>query len=125
MTVLLDTNAFIRWLTGIPMPKPAERLLQKADTKIYLSVVSVWEIVMKPRLGISALQVEAAVHEMGAVLLPIRVRHLDELSRLAVNGDHKDPFDRLLISQALAEGFPLVSSDDRFPAYGRLTVLWD
>ena len=125
MTVLLDTNAFIRWLTDVPLPKPAERVLQKADTKMYLSVVSVWEIVMKPRLGISALQAEAAVHEMGAVLLPIRIRHLDELSRLALNGDHKDPFDRLLISQALAEGFAIVSSDDRFPAYGRLTVLWD
>lgn len=125
MTVLLDTNVFIRWLTDVPLPRRAERLLQKADTKMYLSVVSVWEIVMKPRLGISALQAEEAIHAMGAVLLPIRIRHLDELSRLAVNGDHKDPFDRILISQALAEGFPLVSSDDRFPAYRRLTVLWD
>ena len=124
MTVLLDTNAFIRWLTGVPLPKRAERLLQKTDTKIYLSIVSVWEIVMKPRLGISALQAEEAVHAMGAVLLSIRIRHLEELSRLAVNGDHKDPFDRLLISQALAEGITIVSSDDRFPAYGRLAVLW-
>ncbi|MFN0100674.1 MAG: type II toxin-antitoxin system VapC family toxin [Bryobacteraceae bacterium] len=125
MNVLLDTNAFIRWMTGVPLPKRAERVIQKADTKIYLSVVSVWEIVMKPRLGISALQVEEAIHEMGAVLLPIRIRHLDELSRLPAHGDHKDPFDRVLISQALAEGFSVVSSDDRFPAYGRLAVLWD
>ena len=112
MTVLLDTNAFIRWLAGVPLPKRAERLLQKADTKIYLSVVSVWEIVMKPRLGISALQAEEAVHAMGAVLLPIRVRHLEELSRLAVNGEHKDPFDRMLVATANIYQLTLVTADE-------------
>lgn len=112
-------------MTDVPLPRRAERILLKQETKIYLSIVSVWELVLKPRLGISALDAEQGIHQMGAILLPVRIRHLDEMSRLAMQADHKDPFDRILISQAISEELTVVSSDERFRAYTRLSVLWD
>lgn len=80
---------------------------------------------MKAKLGVSAADVEAAIDEMGAALLPIKFRHLNELSHLPFYEDHRDPFDRMLIAQALAEDVSIVTSDMRFANYKRLRVLWD
>ena len=62
---------------------------------------------------------------MGAVLLPITLLHVREFAQLPYNLNHKDPFDRMLIAQALAEELPIVTSDARFTEYKRLRVLWD
>jgi PIN domain nuclease of toxin-antitoxin system len=56
--------------------------------------------------------------------LPIRFRHLDELSALPEHDDHRDPFHRMLIAQALAEDLSMVSSDTRFEEYKRHRVIW-
>jgi PIN domain nuclease of toxin-antitoxin system len=102
-----------------------ERLLSRRDTEIVISIVTGWEIVMKASLGIGADDFEAAIGEAGATLLPIKIRHLEELSRLSMLPEHRHPFDRMLIAQALAEDLPIVTGDERFPAYKRLRVLWD
>ncbi len=60
----------------------------------------------------------------GATLLSVRFRHVDELSVLPTHGDHRDPFDRMLIAQALAEELSMVSSDTRFEDYTRLRLIW-
>jgi PIN domain nuclease of toxin-antitoxin system len=62
---------------------------------------------------------------MGAVLLPIKLNHLNEFSNLPFRDDHKDPFDRMLIAQALAEHLSIASSDTRFAGYKGLRTLWD
>jgi PIN domain nuclease of toxin-antitoxin system len=62
---------------------------------------------------------------MGASVLPVGFRHLDELSRLPIRDDHRDPFDRMLIAQALAEDLEIVTSDRRFEGYKRLRVVWE
>ena len=80
---------------------------------------------MKPKLGRSAADVEAAIGDMRAVLLPIKFTHLNELSRLPMFENHRDPFDRMLIAQAIAEDVSIISSDMRFDAYKRLRVLWN
>jgi PIN domain nuclease of toxin-antitoxin system len=80
---------------------------------------------MKPKLDRSAMDVEAAIEEMGAVLLPIKFKHLNELSHLPVYEQHRDPFDRMLIAQAFAEGLSIITSDMRFTGYKGLRVLWD
>jgi PIN domain nuclease of toxin-antitoxin system len=123
--LLLDTNAFLRWAAGTPLHRPVERVLSKRETERLVSIVTGWEIMIKPKLGISAADFEAAIDEMGAMLLPIRFKHLSELAHLPFYENHKDPFDRMLIAQAIAEDVSIVTSDMRFDDYKRLRVLWD
>jgi PIN domain nuclease of toxin-antitoxin system len=80
---------------------------------------------MKATLGVSTSALEAAIGEVGAALLPIKFKHLNELSGLPFYDDHRDPFDRMLIAQALAEDVSIITSDMRFDMYKRLRVLWD
>lgn len=112
-------------MAGTPLPRAAQRVVAKPDTEIVVSIVTGWEIVMKPSLERSAADVEAAITAMRAVLLPIKFGHLEEFSNLPFREDHRDPFDRMLIAQALAEGVPIVSGDTRFTGYKRLRVIWD
>jgi len=123
--LLLDTNAFLRWMAGSPLPRPVERVLARRETECLVSIVTGWEIIMKAKLGVSAADIEAAIGEMGAALLPIKFKHLNELSHLPSYEDHRDPFDRMLIAQALAEDLSIITSDTRFADYQRLRVLWD
>jgi PIN domain nuclease of toxin-antitoxin system len=125
MKLMLDTNVFLRWMNDKPLPRTVERLLMKPGTELSVSIITSWEIVMKPKLERSAADVESAIQEMGAVLLPLKFIHLNEFSNLPFYEDHKDPFDRMLIAQALAEGLPIATSDTRFANYKRLRTLWD
>src|SRR5215217_6355673 len=109
MKLMLDTSVFLRRLNDNTIPRSLERLLMKQSTEIVVSIVTGWEIVLKPKLKYSATDVEAAVQEMGAVLLPIKFKHLNEFSNLPFHEDHKDPFDRMLIAQALAEDLSIAS----------------
>lgn len=124
MRLLLDTNAFLRWTGGGPVPAPARRALQKPGTECYVSIVTAWEIAMKASLGLTTTQVESGIAGIGT-LLPIRFQHLDELSMLPEYRDHADPFDRLLIAQAISEDLRIVSADMRFADYKKLRVIWD
>jgi PIN domain nuclease of toxin-antitoxin system len=123
--VLLDTNVLIRWMSGSSLPRAVERLLSKPATTAIVSIVTGWEIAMKPRLEISSKDVEDAVAKIGGALLPIKFKHLEFLSGLPVYGYHKDPFDRMLIAQAFAEELPVVTSDIRFSEYKGLRVVWE
>jgi PIN domain nuclease of toxin-antitoxin system len=125
LRLLLDTNAFLRWRVGSPVPLPVERALNSRDTECFVSIVTAWEIAIKHSLGLSATDVESGIGRMSAILLPITFQHLDELSRLPLYTNHRDPFDRLLIAQAITEDLSIVSSDVRFGTYKRLRVLWD
>ena len=125
MRLLLDTNVFVRWMAGTPLPRRVERLLGKSGNETYISMVTVWEIVLKPKLNLTPPAVESGIAAMGAAILPIRFQHMDKLAALPENGDHRDPFDRMLISQALAEDLSIVSSDQRFGDYKNLRVIWN
>jgi PIN domain nuclease of toxin-antitoxin system len=111
-------------MADTPLPHGVERLLTRPNTAVFVSIVTGWEIVMKPALGLSAADVEGGIAAMGASVLHIRFRHLDELFRLPVREDHRDPFDRMLIAQALAEDLTIVTSDTRFESYKRVPVFW-
>ena len=95
------------------------------DSECFVSIASAWEIVVRPKLGRSSEEVEAKVVEIGAKMLPMQFSQLKELTKLPYFQDHRDPFDRLLIAQAIAEDLTMVSSDTRFAQYGELTLFWE
>jgi PIN domain nuclease of toxin-antitoxin system len=119
--LLLDTSALIRWHAGTL--RPAAVSLIKRASVVAVSPVSAWEIAIKRTLGKLrfADAVEDVAGRYGFDELPLTLRHADMVRDLPTH--HGDPFDRLLIAQALDEGFTIVTSDRVFEAY-RVPVAW-
>jgi PIN domain nuclease of toxin-antitoxin system len=119
--LLLDTNALIYWRAKRLRPA-AVRTVQRAEI-VVVSAVSAWEIAIKRALGKLRLDdtVEALAGRYGFNMLSITVRHGDLLRQLPLH--HPDPFDRLLIAQALDEGLTILTSDRAFEPY-RVPVEW-
>ncbi len=127
MTVWLDTNAFLRHMQGA-LPPRMFRLISKSTTEVLVSMVTPWEIAMKPALrknGFSGQRVREHLETLGARLLSITLEHTERLYSLPTH--HREAFDHVIIAQALVENCPVVSSDQRFPLYVSegLKVLWD
>ena len=121
MKLLLDTNALVRWHLGKLRPA-AVRTLQRADV-VVVSAISAWEIAIKGAAGKLDLKdtVEDIVARNRFLPLPVTIRHGDLLRDLPRH--HSDPFDRLLIVQALDEGLTILTSDRAFEPY-RVPVAW-
>jgi PIN domain nuclease of toxin-antitoxin system len=107
----------------------ARTLIQDASNDVFISPVSYWEIAIKVSLGKWTLNrtyeefIDLGLKHYGFLLLPILPTHTVKLMGLAYLPTHKDPFDRLLVAQTLAEGMALVSADPQFDAYG-VKRLW-
>lgn len=88
-----------------------------------LSVTSIWEMQIKAQTGKLTLRlpleqlVREQQHVNGVRVLPIRDRHVFALNNLPIKLDHKDPFDRLLIAQSVADGMSVVTADPSFRSY--------
>ena len=128
MRVLLDTHAFLWWLAGSDRLSGAARAaIGDPENDILVSAASAWEIAVKHRLGKLpgaddvALDVAGCIASQGFLELPITVRNGERAGRLP--GPHRDPFDRMLIAQALALDLPLVSLETLFDRYG-VTRIW-
>lgn len=121
MKLLLDTNALVRWHLDELRPA-AVRAVQRANL-VAVSAVSAWEIAIKRAVGKLDLEdlVEDIVAHNGFLALPVTIRHGDLLRDLPRH--HGDPFDRLLIVQALEEGLTILTSDRAFELY-RVPVAW-
>jgi PIN domain nuclease of toxin-antitoxin system len=126
--LLLDTHALLWWLAGDEaLSHPAREAIADEANSIFVSAASAWEIATKHRLGklpgVSAIvsDLDGAVAGQGFVSLPISLRHGQAAG--ALPGPHRDPFDRMLIAQAVVEGRTLVSNDE---IVGRYTgkVVW-
>ena len=115
--LLLDTNALLWLLAGDDRLGPASRAAVTTTPELVVSVASLWEVAIKVSLGKLAPVPELgrAVGELGFVRLDIADSHLAVLERLPFH--HRDPFDRLLLSQATAERLTLLSADQAFAAY--------
>ena len=121
MRLLLDTNALVRWHLGKLRPA-AVRAMQRADV-VVVSAISAWEIAIKGAVGKLDLKdtVEFIVARNRFLPLPVTIRHGDLLRDLPRH--HPDPFDRLLIVQALDEGLTILTADRAFEPY-RVPVAW-
>ena len=128
MKVLLDTNALI-WATddGAELSTLARQCLSNPAAVKVVSVAAFWEMAIKVSLGKLSLGMppnllmETLVTKGEIELLGIMPEHLRCL--LTLPHHHRDPFDWLMIAQALAEGWEVVSSDDQWDAYG-VTRIW-
>lgn len=123
MRALLDTHALLWWLSDDPaLSKPARKFITETQNTVIVSAASAWEIATKVRLGKLATAAELAADFVGYVeregfeLLPISPDHAIRAGLLP--GPHKDPFDRMLVAQAQAEGLPVVTNELIFDAYG-------
>jgi PIN domain nuclease of toxin-antitoxin system len=126
--LLLDTHTFLWFIDGSPQPSTAARtLIEEADNEVFLSVGSLWEIAIKVSLGKLSLgqpfeRLMPAQLSLNSIeLLNITISHTAKVITLPFH--HRDPFDRLLIAQALVEDIPLVGVDTVFDAYG-VRRLW-
>lgn len=123
MRVLVDTHVFLWWVEGDrALPARARAALADQDNECLFSLASVWELAIKTGLGKLklALPVQRYVVEHVAAngfrMLDIRMAHVGRAESLAPH--HGDPFDRLLIAQALEEKLPVVTADPVFRSYG-------
>lgn len=119
MKVLLDTHALLWWLSDSDKLGPAAReIIADPAHDILVSIVSLWEIAIKIRIG----KLDADINEItdaipaeGFTLLPIVPQHLKVLMGLPIH--HRDPFDHLLMAQALSEQASFLSSDTQMGHY--------
>ncbi len=125
MTALLDTCAVL-WAARQPerLSARVRALLLDAGAELTVSVVSAWEIALKPELGIqdTARWFREAARHLQARILPVRIEHIAALERLPPL--HRDPFDRLLIAQAVAGHLALVTSDQAIAKYSEAACIW-
>lgn len=128
MNLLLDSHAFIWWRDAPDKLSPrAYAEISSSQNNVFLSVVTVWELQIKIALGKFTVKgdLESAVIDEqknnGLQILPVQLAHALYLKNLPSH--HKDPFDRLLISQAIVEDLTLISGDGFFPLYP-VKLLW-
>lgn len=128
MKYLLDTHTFLWFLEGNPnLSISAKSAIEHPKSSNFISIASIWEIVIKINLG--KLTIDAPLEELkseiirnGFEILPLDFEHLLKLASL--EEIHKDPFDRILISQAIFEKLTLISRDTNFRDYSKLKLLW-
>lgn len=128
MRVLLDTHAFLWWIGDDPrLSERAREVLSDGDNDLVFSAASGWEIAIKARLGrlhvpgdLNTYLVRQLTENYTSVL-PVHLSHA--LRVHALPDHHRDPFDRLLVAQAIVEEIPLLSADPRIARYP-VEVVW-
>lgn len=122
MRLLVDTHLLL-WATARSrrLPKEARQLLEDPANEIFFSAASLWEIVIKaalrkPDFKVDVALLRPALAEMGFAELPVSGAHAERLA--SIPPLHKDPFDRMLVAQSLAEPLVLLTNDGVLAAYG-------
>lgn len=119
MSLLLDTHVVLWWIYGTPsLPEPVAARIADPGELVVVSAASIWEAAIKAALG--KLRVPEALGDVvideGFEPLPITFDHAERAGDLPAH--HRDPFDRMLVAQALVEGLTIVTHDPAFEPYG-------
>ena len=121
MRVLLDTHIFLWVANESPrLNAEARRCLEEADA-VYISSATIWEIAIKTRIGKITDDPDKMIYAIGASgfeELSVSVHHAAAVAKLPLH--HRDPFDRLLIAQAITEEMRLLTADPQLKAYSEL-----
>ena len=128
MRLLLDTHALLWWLLGDPgLSVIARTAIADPGNEVFASAASAWEITTKFRIGklpkaaVIAADIAGIVAQQGFSELPVSIRQGQLAGSLP--GIHKDPFDRMLVAQAIVTDMTIVSGDEILSAYG-VARLW-
>lgn len=128
MRLLLDTHALLWWLLGDPALSPVARnAIADPGSEVFASAASAWEITTKFRIGklpkaaVITADIAGIIAQHGFIELPVSVRQGQLAGSLP--GIHKDPFDRILVAQAILADMQIVSRDEILSAYG-IARLW-
>lgn len=130
MKVLLDTHTFLWWAIEPEKLSPKVfEILENPKNQILLSAASSWEAEIK--IGINKLVLNKPLKQIimkevevnNWIILPISLEHTWKLE--ALQPIHRDPFDRILIAQALSENAALLSKDSKFLKYNDIEIIWD
>ena len=119
MRLLLDSHILLWWDSDLSKLSITQRaVIEDPANQVYVSPVSAWELGIKSTVGKLKLQgsVRDLVRRWGFAELPITMAHGERAAELPLL--HKDPFDRMLIAQAMTEGMVLVSADSKLAEYG-------
>ena len=121
MRLLLDTHALIWWDEGVGLDARATDAIRAAE-QVYVSAASGWEIAIKASRGrlTTRRRLAEAVAESGFEELPVRLAHAEGVRDLPWH--HRDPFDRMLVAQALSDRLTVVTRDRVFAKYGVRTL---
>lgn len=124
MRLLLDTHVLLWSLADSPQINPVRDLILSSETEVYISTASWWELAIK--IGIGKIDVDlgmlrAAAAESGFIDLPVLGAHTQTLLTLPLL--HRDPFDRMLIAQAISEPMRLITNDKALRAYSNLVEM--
>lgn len=128
MNLLLDSHSFLWFVTGDGrLSRKARRVIEHGDSTVLLSAASVWELAIKHSLGRLELpspfpEYMAEKVQAGIRVVPVELAHAMAVAALPFH--HRDPFDRLIIAQAMCEHLPIVTSDKDFRRYDGITLIW-
>jgi PIN domain nuclease of toxin-antitoxin system len=123
MRLLLDTHIYLWAVSADPLLRPETRRVIESADAVYVSAASIWKIAIKSRLGKIAADPDAlvaAIEASGFRQLPVSAAHAAGVSRLPAH--HNDPFDRLLLAQAVTEPLRLLTADAVLARYGAMVV---
>ena len=128
MNYLLDTHTFLWFLEGNSnLSEKARTIIENPENNNFISIASIWEVAVKMsigklRLDIKIEDLKTEILRNNFEILPLDFEHIIELSRL--EEIHKDPFDRIIISQAVSEKLVILSKDANFSIYKNVKTLW-
>jgi PIN domain nuclease of toxin-antitoxin system len=127
MRILLDTNILVwAWTRSRRLPQTVRDTMTDPATNVFFSAASIWEVAITYGLGradfdLPPADLHAGALQMGFVELPVRAVVASLVA--ALPGHHRDPFDRLLIAQSMADGLNLVTADPLMTRYGAAVTL--
>ena len=125
---LLDTHTFLWFLNGDDQLSPkANNIIQDISIIKFISIASICEICIKLNLGklkinVTLAQLKNEILKCGFEILPLDFEHIIALSTL--ENHHRDPFDRIIISQSLVENLIIISKDSHSTSYQNANVFW-
>jgi PIN domain nuclease of toxin-antitoxin system len=125
--ILIDTHVFLWWITDTgPLSKRARNIFEEGSNRLFLSVASAWEMAIKWSLGKLTLSepfeifLPDQLSQNAIELLPVQLNHVLRVSSLPKI--HRDPFDRLLVAQGIAEDLPILTNDTKIKSYAAKTI---
>lgn len=124
MRLLLDTRIFLWAASGSALPKPSTRQILDSADEVFVSAASLWEIAIKARIGkikADPHELVAAIAESGFVELPVSAAHSAVVATLPMH--HNDPFDHLLLAQAISEPLRLLTADAVLASYSDVVIV--